>query len=169
MPKNAPSISQGFYPAPKIKFKRDYPQDHAGIDIVARPGTPVMAAADGVVTKSFFEPLFGNQITILHDLPDSPRVYKSNYYHMRQRTVFVGDEVRQGQIIGQLGSTGLMAAFPHLHFEIRETNADSEWIPLNPHLFWANGLGQVTCYNKSFKPATKELKTTYPVECLPGS
>ena len=168
MPENAPSISQGFHPAPKIKFKRDYPQNHAGIDIVARPGTPVMAAAEGVVIKSFFEPLFGNQISILHKIPDSTKIYKTNYYHMRQRFVVEGDRVQQGQQIGQLGSTGLMAAFPHLHYEVREDGPDAEWTPLNPHLFWSEGRGQVTCFSKPPLPLKIELKTTYPVQCLTG-
>jgi murein DD-endopeptidase MepM/ murein hydrolase activator NlpD len=165
MPSNASSISQGFYPAPEVREPKDYPQDHAGIDIVAKRGTPVLAAASGTVKSSFFEPLFGHQIAILHgqDYEQSPM--KSNYLHMRRRMVSVGEKVEAGQQIGELGSSGFFAAFPHLHFEIRQDQGKKGWVPLNPHLFWQHGIGVVTCFPAEPALKTGQFNITYPVRC----
>ncbi|MEH2289176.1 M23 family metallopeptidase [Nostoc sp.] len=95
-------ISQGF---------RKY--QHEGIDIAGASGTPVVAAASGTVVKAGWDNWgLGNAITIKH-LDGSITVYG----HNRRLLVSKGQQVIQGQIIAEMGSTGNSTA-PHLHFEV---------------------------------------------------
>ncbi|AVH70712.1 M23 family metallopeptidase [Nostoc sp. 'Lobaria pulmonaria (5183) cyanobiont'] len=95
-------ISQGF---------RKY--QHEGIDIAGASGTPVVAAASGTVVKVGWDNWgLGNAITIKH-LDGSTTVYG----HNRRLLVSKGQQVIQGQIIAEMGSTGNSTA-PHLHFEV---------------------------------------------------
>ncbi|MBS4023332.1 MAG: M23 family metallopeptidase [Dethiobacter sp.] len=86
---------------------------HKGIDIGAPSGTPVVAAADGVVKEARFRSGWGNLIIIDHG------IYVTYYAHLRRISVKVGENVVKGQLIGSVGSTGLSTG-PHLHFEIHE-------------------------------------------------
>ncbi|MDM9585128.1 M23 family metallopeptidase [Nostoc sp. GT001] len=95
-------ISQGF---------RKY--QHEGIDIAGASGTPVVAAASGTVVKAGWDNWgLGNAITIKH-LDGSITVYG----HNRRLLVSKGQQVLQGQMIAEMGSTGNSTA-PHLHFEV---------------------------------------------------
>ncbi len=95
-------ISQGF---------RKY--QHEGIDIAGASGTPIVAAASGTVLKAGWDNWgLGNAITIRH-LDSSITIYG----HNRRLLVSKGQQVIQGQIIAEMGSTGNSTA-PHLHFEI---------------------------------------------------
>lgn len=95
-------ISQGF---------RKY--QHEGIDIAGASGTPIVAAASGTVVKAGWDDWgLGNAITIKH-LDGSITVYG----HNRHLLVSKGQQVIQGQIIAEMGSTGNSTA-PHLHFEV---------------------------------------------------
>ncbi|MEH2409917.1 M23 family metallopeptidase [Nostoc sp.] len=95
-------ISQGF---------RKY--QHEGIDIAGAAGTPILAAASGIVVKAGWDDWgLGNAITIKH-LDGSLTVYG----HNRRLLVSKGQQVIQGQIIAEMGSTGNSTA-PHLHFEV---------------------------------------------------
>ncbi|MDZ8068762.1 MAG: M23 family metallopeptidase [Nostoc sp. DedQUE08] len=95
-------ISQGF---------RKY--QHEGIDIAGESGTPVVAAASGTVVKAGWDNWgLGNAITIKH-LDGSTTVYG----HNRRLLVSKGQQVIQGQMIAEMGSTGNSTA-PHLHFEV---------------------------------------------------
>ncbi|QLE43367.1 M23 family metallopeptidase [Nostoc sp. C052] len=95
-------ISQGF---------RKY--QHEGIDIAGSSGTPIVAAASGIVVKAGWDNWgLGNAITIKH-LDGSTTVYG----HNRRLLVSKGQQVIQGQIIAEMGSTGNSTA-PHLHFEV---------------------------------------------------
>ena len=169
IPPGAPSISQGFNPAPAVREQKNYPQDHAGIDIVAPRGTPILASSQGTVVFSSFEPLFGHQVSIIHDLPGSGKPFKTNYLHLRERLVEQGDRVKAGEQIGSLGSSGVFAAFPHLHYEVRVGTADGQWIPLNPNHFWIGGRGLVTCFKSDLDWPDDRFAATYPVVCKPGS
>ncbi|MEW6608872.1 MAG: M23 family metallopeptidase [bacterium] len=86
---------------------------HNGIDIKADLGTPIRAAADGVVTysQSTYRG-YGNAIIITHE-DDWTTVYAHNSVNL----VKEGQKVRQGEIIGKVGQTG-NASTPHLHFEV---------------------------------------------------
>jgi len=85
---------------------------HSGLDIGGNSGDPVYSAADGTVTASGRDRVYGNYITINHG-----RGIQTKYLHLRQRGVEAGDKVVKGQIIGQLGSTGRSTG-PHLHYEV---------------------------------------------------
>jgi murein DD-endopeptidase MepM/ murein hydrolase activator NlpD len=88
---------------------------HEGTDYAAAPGTPVMAAGDGVVVRAGWAGGYGNLIEIRHRSGITTR-----YGHLRgfARGVRSGARVQQGQTIGYVGSTGL-ATGPHLHYEFR--------------------------------------------------
>jgi len=90
---------------------------HDGIDFIAETGTPILAAAGGVVVFSDFHPQYGNMIDIDHgnDLV-------TRYAHASRRLVKVGDVVLRGARIAEVGSTG-RATGPHLHFEVRHNGA----------------------------------------------
>jgi len=168
IPGNAPSISQGFKPRPYGSASKLYKGGHEGIDIISKKGTPVIAAASGVVISSFYRPLFGNRILIDHGKDTSGMFIMSRYVHLDKRMVKKGDKVTRGQQIGTLGSTGLLAGgFPHLHFEIRTGNNPvlSKSTPLNPHRFWTGGIGIVTCFDINKQWLDNPIRTTYPVLC----
>ena len=88
---------------------------HEGTDYAARPGTPVMAAGDGVVLRAGWAGGYGNLVELRHLNGITTR-----YGHLRglARRVRRGTRVEQGQTIGYVGSTGL-ASGPHLHYEFR--------------------------------------------------
>jgi murein DD-endopeptidase MepM/ murein hydrolase activator NlpD len=88
---------------------------HEGTDYAAAPGTPVMAAGDGVVLRAGRAGGYGNLIELRHRSGITTR-----YGHLRgfARGVRAGARVEQGQTIGYVGSTGL-ASGPHLHYEFR--------------------------------------------------
>lgn len=88
---------------------------HEGTDYAARPGTPVMAAGDGVVLRAGWVGGYGNLIELRHLNGITTR-----YGHLRgfARRIRRGSRVEQGQVIGHVGATGL-ASGPHLHYEFR--------------------------------------------------
>ena len=86
---------------------------HAGIDFHAPTGTPVHAAASGIIVRAQYMRGYGNTITIAHG-SDLSTVYG----HLSRIYVRTGERVTQGQTIGASGATGL-ATGPHLHFEVR--------------------------------------------------
>lgn len=90
---------------------------HEGIDFMAEEGTPIQAAAAGVVVYSGTHPQYGNMIEVDHgnDLI-------SRYAHASRRFVKVGDVVLRGSRIAAVGRTG-RATGPHLHFEVRQRGA----------------------------------------------
>ena len=87
---------------------------HSGIDWAAPSGTPIMAAGDGTIEKIGTRAGYGRSITIEHT-----NGYQTTYNHMSGYTKGLksGDRVKQGQVIGFVGSTGLSTG-PHLHFEV---------------------------------------------------
>ena len=87
---------------------------HRGIDYAADAGTPVMATADGVVTQRGPNGGLGNAVEIRH-----PNGFVTRYGHLRafKAGINVGTRVRQGDIVGFVGMTGL-ATGPHLHYEM---------------------------------------------------
>jgi len=105
---------------------------HTGVDIIANVGTPVMAAAGGVVSANTFSPEYGNMVDVDHD-----NGLTSRYAHLSRSLVKVGDVVMKGQVIALVGATGRVTG-PHLHFEVRENG-----IPLNPNKFLALGKNDV--------------------------
>jgi len=86
---------------------------HGGVDIAAHEGTPVRAAAAGVVRLAEPLPLSGNAVLIDHGLG-----VVSSYLHLSELSVRAGRTVARGDLIGRVGSTGL-ATGPHLHWGLR--------------------------------------------------
>jgi len=102
---------------------------HAGIDIAAPVGTPILAAASGVIEyASWNDGGYGNMIDIRHADGTITR-----YAHMNELYVKEGQTVSQGQTIGAMGSTGFSTG-PHLHFEIRPNGGSA----IDPMTFLAS-------------------------------
>jgi murein DD-endopeptidase MepM/ murein hydrolase activator NlpD len=97
---------------------------HEGIDFMAEQGTPIVAAAGGVVVYSDFHPQYGNMIEIDHG-----NNLITRYAHASTRLVKAGDVVLRGAKIAEVGKTG-RATGTHLHFEVRQRGA-----PQNPTQF----------------------------------
>jgi murein DD-endopeptidase MepM/ murein hydrolase activator NlpD len=109
-PLNFSYISSNFNP------KRYHPilkrvKAHNGIDYRAPKGTPVFAAGDGKVIQSAYSKYNGHHVFIKH-----ANSIVTKYLHFTNRTVKKGQRVKQGQVIGYVGATGLAQA-PHLHYE----------------------------------------------------
>lgn len=104
---------------------------HEGIDFVAEPGTPILAAAAGIVIAAERHPQYGNVVEIDHG-----NEMMTRYAHARELFVKPGELVRRGQKIAAVGSTGRSTG-PHLHFEVRLRG-----VAQNPARFLAAGAGQ---------------------------
>lgn len=103
---------------------------HLGTDYAAPHGTPIVAVGDGVVIKASYTKGNGKYVKIRHN-----GTYTTQYLHMSRRNVKEGQAVRQGDVIGYVGSTGL-ATGPHVCFR-----------------FWKNGQ-QVDHLREEFPPST---------------
>ncbi|RNJ61438.1 MAG: M23 family metallopeptidase [Porphyrobacter sp. IPPAS B-1204] len=86
---------------------------HAGIDLAAPTGTPVYATADGVVGRADWYSSYGLYISINHGA-----AMETRYAHLSRLAVAAGDNVKKGDLIGYVGSTGRSTG-PHLHYEVR--------------------------------------------------
>jgi murein DD-endopeptidase MepM/ murein hydrolase activator NlpD len=112
-------------PTPFVQFVRPVPGAvasrfgprgaawHGGVDLRAERGSPIRAAAAGMVISSGWERAYGRVVKIWHF-----QSLMTVYAHNLENLVKVGDWVEQGQVIATVGSTGRATA-PHLHFEIR--------------------------------------------------
>jgi murein DD-endopeptidase MepM/ murein hydrolase activator NlpD len=94
---------------------------HAGLDIGASWGSPIVAAGDGRVVAAGWAGGYGREVQIAHG-----GGLVSLYGHMSQIAAEPGSYVRQGQVIGYVGSSGLSTG-PHVHFEVRQSGQ-----PVNP-------------------------------------
>jgi len=103
------------------------PAYHRGLDIAARAGTPVLAPADGVVVFAGHERGYGRVIRLSHGFG-----YATIFGHLEKILVSPGDEVRRGEEIGLVGSSGRSTG-PHLHYEVR---VDGK--PVNPLYYILN-------------------------------
>jgi murein DD-endopeptidase MepM/ murein hydrolase activator NlpD len=102
-----------------------YPHFHTGIDLADSLGAAVYAAGDGVVVAATQSDVgYGNHIIIAHD-----QHTLTLYGHLESIGVKVGDTVKQGQLIGLVGSTGNSTG-PHTHFEVRIDNN-----PVDPEMY----------------------------------
>ena len=113
---------------------------HKGTDYAAAVGTPIMATANGRVTKASYTRGNGNYVKIKHN-----STYSTQYLHMKRRKVKVGQYVKQGDVIGWVGMTGNTSG-PHVCYR-----------------FWKNGR-QVDPFKQKLpeaKPISSELKKRY--------
>ena len=115
-------ISSGFSYARRHPVTKKV-RPHTGVDYAAPKGTPVMTIGDGVVTSMKYEGAGGNTIRIRHN-----SVYSTAYLHLSgyAKGLKVGQRVRQGQVIGYVGSTGRSTG-PHLDFRVWKNGT-----PINP-------------------------------------
>lgn len=97
---------------------------HIGLDIAARMWDPIVAVADGVVVFAEWGGGYGNLVIVDHG--DDWSAY---YAHLTEIVVEVGQEVRQGELLGGAGTTGYSTG-PHLHFELRYHDR-----PVDPHIY----------------------------------
>jgi murein DD-endopeptidase MepM/ murein hydrolase activator NlpD len=100
---------------------------HKGVDLGAPTGTPVRATGDGLVTFADMESGYGRLVVIDHG-----RGLQTYYAHLSRCYVHAGEEVRRGEMLGAVGSTGRVTA-PHLHYEVRIGGA-----PVNPYRYLVN-------------------------------
>jgi murein DD-endopeptidase MepM/ murein hydrolase activator NlpD len=98
-----------------------YRRFHAGLDLAASAGTPIVAAADGRVVNAGWRGGYGREVQIAH-----AGGVDTLYGHMSRIAASVGQVVHKGQVIGWVGSTGLSTG-PHLHFEVTKNGR-----PVNP-------------------------------------
>lgn len=115
-PVNAARISSGF--GMRTHPVMGYSRMHKGIDFAAPTGTPIYASGDGVVVERGWKNGYGNYVRIRHNNTTS-----TAYAHMSRfnSEVVRGTRVRQGQVIGYVGSTGRSTG-PHLHYEVLVNN-----------------------------------------------
>ena len=121
-PLNYSRISSGFSHARRHPVTRKV-QPHTGVDYAAPAGTPVMTIGDGVVTSVKYEGAGGNTVRIKHN-----SVYSTAYLHLSKyaKGLKAGQRVRQGEVIGYVGSTGRSTG-PHLDFRVWKNGT-----PVNP-------------------------------------
>jgi murein DD-endopeptidase MepM/ murein hydrolase activator NlpD len=129
------TVSQGFGPTAYV-FEAAYAgfaHFHTGIDLSVPLGTPVFAAADGVVVlaRSMTDASgalvgYGNYVIIQHDAG-----LKTLYGHLLAIGVKEGDQVKRGQLVGLVGSTGNSTG-PHTHFEVRIENSPVDPLQMLP-------------------------------------
>lgn len=121
-PLNYSRISSGFSHARRHPVTRKV-QPHTGVDYAAPTGTPVMTIGDGVVTSVKYEGAGGNTVRIRHN-----SVYSTAYLHLSRyaKGLKAGQRVRQGEVIGYVGSTGRSTG-PHLDFRVWKNGT-----PINP-------------------------------------
>lgn len=100
---------------------------HFAVDLSAKPGDPVFASAEGIVTAVETTQDLGLHITIDHQ-----NGYTTSYSHMSASRIKVGHKVRKGEVIGSVGSSG-KASGPHLHYEVRRNGN-----PINPEDLFNN-------------------------------
>lgn len=122
---SAPPVSSGAFGLPANgRFTSGFgnrdsfrPGDnHPGVDIAnSAAGVPIWAAADGVVSSSYYSSSYGNVIFVVHSI--NGQTYTTVYAHMEARMVGAGATVSKGQQIGIMGSTGDSTG-KHLHFEL---------------------------------------------------
>jgi murein DD-endopeptidase MepM/ murein hydrolase activator NlpD len=103
-------VSSGFGPRVSPFTGRD--AIHSGIDIAAPMSTPVIAPAAGTVAEAGHEKSLGNMIVVSHGYG-----YQTMYAHLKKIKVKVGQTLKRGDVLGQVGSTGLSTG-PHLHYEV---------------------------------------------------
>jgi len=157
---NGKNLRKAFLKAPLIygtfrissKFgKRFHPVQHKwkvhlGTDYAAPTGTPIISTANGTVSKSGYTRGNGKYVKVRHN-----STYSTQYLHMSRRAVKVGQTVKQGQVIGYVGQTGL-ATGPHVCYR-----------------FWKNGV-QVNSQRQKLpdaKPINKDLKEIFLEEMRP--
>ncbi len=104
-------------------------QNHDGVDFAGPIGTPIVATGNGVVISDGRGTGYGNQVLIDHGFG-----YRTRYAHLSKIDVAIGQEVKRGQKIGELGNTGRSSG-PHLHYEVIHRGK-----PVNPISYFSRDM-----------------------------
>ena len=110
---------------------------HAGLDLAAKPGTPIFAPADGVVVFAGRYPVkqsvgwwrYGNLVALRHG-----ERFITLYGHCEEITVRQGQKIEQREMIATVGNTGWSTS-PHLHYEVRRLEEDGNFVPVDPRVY----------------------------------
>jgi murein DD-endopeptidase MepM/ murein hydrolase activator NlpD len=112
---------------------------HTGVDISAPMGTPIKATADGIVMFANWNSGYGRCVIVDHG-----NGYQTLYGHMSHIDVIDGQEIRQGEVVGLVGSTGRSTG-THVHYEVH-----SHSMPINPYKFLARSTATKTATVSEF-------------------
>lgn len=132
-------ISSGFTTGKRYVEAFNVSTGHRAIDYAAPSGTPIRSVGDGTVVFAGWNGSYGNMVSVRHN-----GTYSTNYAHMSKMAVKKGAKVKQGDVIGYVGSTGFSTG-PHLHYEMVKNS-----IKVNP-------LAEVLPPGKSLSVESKEL------------
>ncbi len=137
-------------------------QRHAGVDFGGKRGSPILAAADGVVSRLIdYELGCGTGVVLAHLAFKRYTVY----CHMQQALVRVGQGISRGQTIGLIGTSGNAFGVPHVHFELCTSacasHADGNLGGTRNPLSVADG-----CFDPHKAYPSDRLVLTFPVQCL---
>ncbi|MFW0837917.1 MAG: peptidoglycan DD-metalloendopeptidase family protein [Candidatus Komeilibacteria bacterium] len=105
-------ISSGYTTGTRVVMEVGLVGPHRAIDYAATYGSPIRAVGDGVITSAGWSGCYGNLTAIRHNA-----TYTTRYAHQSKIIVKVGQRVKQGEVIGYVGSTGCSTG-PHVHFEM---------------------------------------------------
>ena len=108
-------------------FSEEGQEFHKGVDISAPTGTPIHVTADGIVRFAAMESGYGRLVVVDHG-----GGIETWYAHMSKYYVHTGQEVRRGELLGAVGTSGRTTA-PHLHYEVHVNGQ-----PRNPYRYLAN-------------------------------
>ena len=100
---------------------------HKGLDISGRKGAPIIATADGIVKKVGYNRFIGNYVRLTHD-----GRFSTGYGHLLEYTVKKNQQIKRGQIIGYMGTSGMSTGY-HLHYEVVDNDKR-----VNPYNFILN-------------------------------
>jgi len=153
------------------------PTPHTGLDFDAFRGDPVIAARDGTVVRVFVAWHCGNGIVVQHLVGGT--FWRTNYCHLDETNVQPGQQVKRGDVLGKVGTTGNTLGVPHLHFELHQPGSDFDRIYGLGLGYWGTQLFDplpfiVGCFDpaKTVTYSTLEassakprLVLTYPVRC----
>ena len=119
---SAPAVSSGTFTRPSAgyissRMGQRWNKQHAGIDIAAGGTVPIVAAADGVVSRAYTSSSYGNVVFVTHSI--NGQTWTTVYAHMRSLQASTGQVVAKGQQIGIMGNTGHSTG-QHLHFELHK-------------------------------------------------
>ena len=180
MPKDAPPIISDFRSKIGVNKKRRSSR-HQGIDIGGPAGMPIIAAAPGTVLETDVGKCWGPTIVINHGPGPDGKPLIAAYGHLGDVLVKPGQKVKRGQPIARLGRNvkkyRCISGVRHLHLQLgrkhRSGPKGSYWghvkylvdgkKGVNPHQYWADGPGRVTCFRAGQKYPKGTL--TYPTPC----
>lgn len=145
-------VTSGFNLKGRVHPIKGFCRAHTGVDYGASYGTPVIASGDAVVIQAGYSGDYGNCITLQHN-----NGYKTRYAHLSKIKVKTGQPVKQRQVIGNVGSTGLSTG-PHLHYELIVNNQ-----PVNPLSFKQTAIQKLSGkdlskFHSSLHTVKQELK-----------